>query len=189
MSPGGEIEQTVVSLLNPGVDPGPTDVHGLTPDMLAGHPRFVDVAGDLVRLLQGRIMVAHNVAFDYAFLAAEARMAGVALPIEAVMCTVELASRLQLGTDNLKLSTLAKYWGITQRRPHDAFDDAVVLTRVLMRALNRARALDVPLPIRTPGVAPDFGLFGVDCDFDLKAGQRGHVEQRIYAESVDLAAG
>jgi DNA polymerase-3 subunit epsilon len=123
MSPGGEIERAVVSLLNPGVDPGPTDIHGLTRDMLAGHPCFVDVAGDLVGLLHGRILVAHNVAFDYAFLAAEARIAGVLLPIEAVMCTVELASRLQLGTDNLKLSTLARYWGITQRRPHDAFDD------------------------------------------------------------------
>ncbi len=188
MSPSGVIERAVVSLLNPGVDPGPTDIHGLTRDMLAGHPRFADVAADLAELLQGRILVAHNAAFDYAFLAAEARIAGVALPVEAVMCTVELASRLQLGTDNLKLSTLAKYWEITQRRPHDAFDDAVVLTQVLMRALDRARALGVPLPIRAPGSATEFALFGVDGDFDLKASQRGHVEQRIHAEPVDLAA-
>ena len=188
MSPDGIIEQTVVSLLDPGVDPGPTEIHGLTRDMLAGHPRFVDIASDLAELLQGRILVAHNAAFDYAFLAAEARIAAVALPIEAVMCTVELASHLQLGTDNLKLSTLAKYWGITQTRPHDAYDDALVLTLVLMRALERARELGLRLPIRAPGAAVDCALFGVDGDFDLQAGQRGHVEQRVHAEPVDLAA-
>src|SRR5271165_1063382 len=30
----GQVEQSVVSLLNPGVDPGPTHVHGLTAAML-----------------------------------------------------------------------------------------------------------------------------------------------------------
>lgn len=189
MSPVGVIERAVVSLLNPGVDPGPTDIHGLTRDMLEGSPRFVDVAANLVGLLRGRTLVAHNAAFDYAFLAAEADIAGVALPVTAVMCTVELAGRLQLGTDNLKLSTLAKYWGITQRRPHDALDDALVLTRVLRRALARARELDVPLPIRTPGAAGECALFAVGGDLDLQTGQRGHIEQRIHAEPVDLAAG
>ena len=49
------------------------------------------------------------------------------------MCTVELARRLDLGIDNLRLETLAAHWGVTQRRPHDAFDDAMVLTGVLAR--------------------------------------------------------
>jgi DNA polymerase-3 subunit epsilon len=30
----GKVEQSVVSLLNPGVDPGPTHIHGLTAAML-----------------------------------------------------------------------------------------------------------------------------------------------------------
>ena len=30
----GHVEQSVVSLLNPGVDPGPTHIHGLTAEML-----------------------------------------------------------------------------------------------------------------------------------------------------------
>ena len=29
------------------------------------------------------------------------------------MCTVELARRLELGTENLRLETLAAHWGIT----------------------------------------------------------------------------
>ena len=132
----GRVEQSVVSLLNPGVDPGPTHVHGLTTAMLEDQPQFGDIVGDVVKVLRGRTLVAHNVAFDYSFLAAEAELAEAALPVDSVMCTVELARRLDLGIDNLRLETLAAHWGVTQERPHDAFDDAMVLTGVLAAALR-----------------------------------------------------
>jgi DNA polymerase-3 subunit epsilon len=144
----GRVEQSVVSLLNPGVDPGPTHIHGLTAAMLEDQPQFADMVGDVVEVLRGRTLVAHNVAFDYAFLAAEAEIAGAELPVDNVMCTVELARRLNLGIQNLRLETLAAHWGVTQERPHDAFDDAVVLTGVLAAALERARERDVWLPVR-----------------------------------------
>jgi DNA polymerase III subunit epsilon len=143
----GRVEQSVVSLLNPGVDPGPTHIHGLTAAMLEDQPQFADVVGEVVEVLRGRTLVAHNVAFDYAFLAAEAEIAGAELPVDNVMCTVELARRLNLGIQNLRLETLAAHWGVTQERPHDAFDDAVVLTGVLAAALGRARERDVWLPV------------------------------------------
>jgi DNA polymerase III subunit epsilon len=143
----GRIEQSVVSLLNPGVDPGPTHVHGLTAAMLEDQPQFADVVDDVVKVLDGRTLVAHNVAFDYAFLSAEAELADAELPIDSVMCTVELARRLDLGTENLRLETLAAHWGVPQERPHDAFDDALVLTGVLASALERARERDIWLPV------------------------------------------
>jgi DNA polymerase-3 subunit epsilon len=143
----GRVQQSVVSLLNPGVDPGPTHIHGLTAAMLEDQPQFADMVGDVVEVLRGRTLVAHNVAFDYAFLAAEAEIAGAELPVDNVMCTVELARRLNLGIQNLRLETLAAHWGVTQERPHDAFDDAVVLTGVLAAALERARERDVWLPV------------------------------------------
>jgi DNA polymerase-3 subunit epsilon len=64
------------------------------------------------------------------------------------MCTVELARRLDLGVDNLRLETLAAHWGVIQERPHDAFDDALVLTGVLESALERACERNVWLPVR-----------------------------------------
>jgi len=143
----GRVEQSVVSLLNPGVDPGPTHVHGLTVAMLEDQPQFADIVDDLVEVLRGRTLVAHNVAFDYAFLAAEAEIAEAELPVDTVMCTLELARRLNLAIDNLRLETLAAHWGVSQQRPHDAFDDATVLTGVLAAALQRAREHDVWLPV------------------------------------------
>ena len=144
----GRVEQSVVSLLNPGVDPGPTHIHGLTAEMLEDQPQFGDIVADVAELVRGRTLVAHNAAFDYGFLTAEAELAGFELPIDSVMCTVELARRLDLGTDNLRLETLAAHWQVTQRRAHDAFDDAVVLTDVLAASLRRARERDVWLPVR-----------------------------------------
>lgn len=144
----GNVEHSVASLLNPGVDPGPTHVHGLTAEMLEDQPAFGDIASDIAELLSGRTLVAHNAPFDYAFLASEAELAGTALPVDSAMCTVELTRRLDLGLDNLRLETLARHWGVVQTRPHDAFDDALVLSRVLAPALDRARDLDVWLPVR-----------------------------------------
>jgi DNA polymerase III subunit epsilon len=144
----GNVERAASSLLDPGVDPGPTHVHGLTAEMLAGKPTFADVAPDLIEVLRGRTLVAHNVGFDYSFLAAEAELVGVELPIDSVMCTVELARRLDLAVDNMRLETLASHWGISQMKPHDALDDALVLAQILKPALVRARERKVWLPLR-----------------------------------------
>ncbi|MCV7284720.1 DEDDh family exonuclease [Mycolicibacterium wolinskyi] len=144
----GNVEHSVASLLNPGVDPGPTHVHGLTAEMLEGQPCFADVVGDVIDVLRGRTLVAHNVGFDYSFLAAEAELVGAELPIDSVMCTVELARRLALGTENLRLETLAAHWGVSQMKPHDALDDAQVLAQILKPTLARARERKVWLPLR-----------------------------------------
>ncbi len=148
---GGNVEHSVVSLLNPGVDPGPTHVHGITAEMLEDQPTFADITDALAELMHGRTLVAHNAPFDYSFLVAEAEQAGVALPIDSVMCTVELARRLDLGVENLRLETLARHWNVPQTRAHDAFDDALVLSRVLAPALERARERDIWLPVRPVG--------------------------------------
>lgn len=147
LSDDGNVEKSLYSLLNPGVDPGPTHVHGLTSEMLEGQPTFGDIVGDLVDLLHGRTLVAHNVAFDYGFLAAEAELVESELPVESVMCTVELARRLDLGVANLRLETLAAHWGITQMKPHDALDDAMVLAQILKPVLVRAQERRVWLPV------------------------------------------
>ncbi|MGL4305322.1 MAG: DEDDh family exonuclease [Mycobacteriaceae bacterium] len=144
----GEVERVFSSLLNPGVDPGPTHIHGLTAEMLDDKPQFVDIFDDLAELLSNRILVAHNAAFDYKFLTSEAELVDKALPTKEIMCTLELTRRLSLGFPNLKLETLAAQWNIQQNRAHDAYDDALVLSRVLVKALARAQELGTWLPVR-----------------------------------------
>lgn len=147
----GSVEKSLVSLLDPGVDPGPTEVHGLTRAMLTGQPQFSAIASRIEDMVRGRILVAHNAVFDYGFLSAEMGRCGRVLPAEAVLCTVELARELDLRTPNLKLATLAQHWEVAQTRPHDAYDDAHVRSQVLVRALARARQLGVVVPVRSAG--------------------------------------
>ncbi|KAA0918042.1 exonuclease domain-containing protein [Dietzia sp. ANT_WB102] len=144
----GEVVEEFTTLLNPGVDPGPVHIHGLTPALLAGKPRFADMASELDRVLDGRTVVAHNATFDASFLAAEARRAGLTPPLKRFVCTLDLAGRLHLSTGDLKLSTLAAHFGVRQRAAHDAHDDALVLAGVFGGLLEVARSKNVQPTVR-----------------------------------------
>ncbi len=135
------------SLVNAGCDPGPVHVHGLTRERLAAAPPFADIAPDLLKVLDGRILVAHNAAFDHRFLAAEADRIGVALPVTQRLCTLALSRRLGIDVPNHQLATLAGYWGVAQEQAHDAADDVLVLSRVLTHSLLLAARLGLPLPL------------------------------------------
>lgn len=54
---------------------------------------------------------------------------------------------------------------MTQQRPHDAFDDAMVLTGVLASALQRARERDIWLPVHpvTGAAGPTAGSPTTSC--------------------------
>lgn len=111
-------------------------------------PQFHHISTPLTALLHGRTLVAHNADFDYGFLAAEAARARIDLPVDRLLCTVELAAALNLGLPNLRLATLANHYRIHQHRPHDALDDATVLAGVFRQLLTLATAIAHPLPIR-----------------------------------------
>ena len=50
--------------------PGAQHIHGIDALEARVAPTFAQVAGDLTDLLRGRVVTAHNSAFDAAFLAA-----------------------------------------------------------------------------------------------------------------------
>ncbi len=68
------------TLLNPGRDVGPTHIHRIRAADVADAPRFVDAAPHLLSRLCGRIVVGHNVRFDWRFLVQEYGRLGVTLP-------------------------------------------------------------------------------------------------------------
>ncbi|MEE1828011.1 DEDDh family exonuclease [Streptomyces sp. BE20] len=135
------------TLLDPGVDPGPVDIHGLTAERLRGAPTFERVAGRIAELLEGRVMVAHNAQFDYDFLSHEFALARSWLPVSRRLCTLALNRRIETPTDDLRLGTLAAHYGVVQRRAHDALDDTRVLAGILRGSLVEAARLGVPLPL------------------------------------------
>lgn len=143
----GRVERSWSTLVDPGRDPGPTHIHGITAERLVGAPTFSAVARTVADLTRDRVLVAHNAVFDWGFLAAEFARAGVSHAVTQRLCTRRLAQRLDLPVGDLKLSTLAAFWGVTQVRAHDAEDDTRVLVDVLRHALAAADRFDVALPL------------------------------------------
>lgn len=143
----GTVGRELSTLVNPGCDPGPVHIHNLTPERLAGAPKFEDVAPQLMEMLDGRTMVAHNASFDHGFLKLEAMRAGMDMPTKQRLCTVALSRRLQLDLPNHKLATLAAHWKVLQSNAHDAYDDAFVLAQIFTYSSRLARSLDLPLPV------------------------------------------
>ncbi|XNL82847.1 TerD family protein [Actinomadura madurae] len=134
------------TLLDPGCDPGPVHIHGLTPERLKGAPKFEDVSRRVAEMLRGRVLVAHNAPFDYGFLAQEFQRANVRLPVERRLCTLALNRRLSPATGDLKLGTLAAHYGIKPAKAHDALEDVRTLRGVLRGSLQEASRLGLALP-------------------------------------------
>ncbi|MET9539313.1 TerD family protein [Streptomyces sp. NPDC006553] len=135
------------TLLNPGCDPGPVHIHGLTAEQLSGAPAFEHVAGRIGALLQDRVMVAHNAQFDYDFLAHEFARARLYLPVTQRLCTLALNRRVEPPVADLSLASLAAHYGVPQTSAHDALDDTRVLAGIFRSSLSEAARLDVPLPL------------------------------------------
>ncbi|MER5684077.1 TerD family protein [Streptomyces sp. NPDC002205] len=149
IGPDGEQTGEFSTLLNPGCDPGPVDVHGLTVERLRGAPTFDQVAGRIGAMLQDRVLVAHNAQFDYDFLAHEFARARMWLPVSQRLCTLALNRQVDPPTGDMKLGTLAVHYGVPQQHAHDALDDTRVLAGILRASLREAARLDLPLPLVT----------------------------------------
>lgn len=147
VSPSGQVQREWASLVNPQRDPGPVHVHGLSSALLASAPLYAQVAPTVADLLADRVLVAHNVDFDWHFLRTEQRRAGFPLATRQRLCTMDLSRRLRIPVKDLRLSTLAAHWDVEQRRAHDAVDDTRVLVEVFQASLALAAERQAGLPL------------------------------------------
>lgn len=125
VSPTGAIERTFETLLHPNRDLGPVHVHQIRGRDVENAPTFADIAGMLVDLLRGRVLVAHNARFETAFLAAELARLGLVSPIgpEEALCTMRLAATFLPGSGR-KLADCCSAYDIELVNAHEALADA-----------------------------------------------------------------
>lgn len=127
------------TLLDPGRDPGPTHVHGITSAMLDGAPTFGEIGPYLTGLLSGRVVVGHNVdRFDLAFLHAEYTRTGHPDAVPAVLPTVDtlLLAQVHLGLHGkARLVDCCDHFGLTWVDHHSALGDTRV-TAALFGAIR-----------------------------------------------------
>lgn len=120
------------------LSPWITRLTGITEDDLDGAPLFVDVADQVMRLLDGAIFVAHNVAFDYAFIKSEFQRVDRFFE-SACMCTVRLSRLLSPRAKRHNLSAVIRRHKLVCESRHRAFDDAHALWQFMQWGNRRHR--------------------------------------------------
>lgn len=116
------------TLVNPGVAISffIQKLTGISDAMVADAPVFSEVAGRLKELLDGAVLVAHNVRFDHGFLLHEFERAGIALHTKTV-CTVRLSRLLYPQHRGHGLDAIMQRHGLQTQQRHRAMGDVDVV--------------------------------------------------------------
>lgn len=124
----GKCAATYRATVNPGtrVPAWITALTGITQDEVGTAPRFDEIIDDVEMLLQDAIFVAHNVAFDYAFIEREFARAGRRFS-NPRLCTARLSRSLFPHLKRHSLAHLIERHGLLVLERHRAWDDAYAL--------------------------------------------------------------
>jgi DNA polymerase III epsilon subunit family exonuclease len=164
---GGETTLEYSQLINPGrpMDPAAAQVSGISKEMLAGQPKFEEVAEDYLDLFEDSVIVAHNVEFDMAFLQYKLVRMGRQQLSNPVLDTLELA-RARDDTGPYTLGILANRMGIEGPHAHRALGDARMAARILIQFLTEYHQRGQDELSRLPG-------YRNSCQFSIDGPERG----------------
>lgn len=141
----GRVLHDYTTLVNPGrsIPPSITALTHIDNQMVRLAPRFEDIAGDVRALLEGRVFVAHNAAFDWGFVNGElVRTTGKPLHGER-LCTVRLARKVVPETRRRSLDALMYFFNIHNEARHRAYGDARATAVIFRRMMDRVRERDI----------------------------------------------
>jgi DNA polymerase-3 subunit epsilon len=129
----GEVVDRFQTLLNPQrtIPPNIIRLTGITPDMVAGAPCFADIADDFQEFMKDAIFVAHNVEFDYGFIAREYARLGRPFRYPK-LCTCASMRKLYPGHRSYSLAALCAQFDISLQQHHRALCDAKAAAELLL---------------------------------------------------------
>jgi DNA polymerase-3 subunit epsilon len=130
--------ETFDRLVNPQrrIPPESVEFHGITEAMVAGEPPLAVVLPQFHRFAGDSVLVAHNAAFDLAFLSKAAAACGLKFS-QPVLDTLLLSAYLDPDEPDHSLDGIAARLGLTFTRRHSALGDALVTAAILVRLLQR----------------------------------------------------
>lgn len=127
----------VQHLVNPQIPISPfiENLTGISNDMVAQAPTFAQLLPQLLPLLRGSLIIAHNSRFDYNFLRHECQRAGAPFAASA-LCSVQLSRKLYPAHHKHSLDALIERHGIPTESRHRAMSDVLALAAFLQTALH-----------------------------------------------------
>lgn len=136
---GYNVTDELITLINPEkkIPYRITQLTGINNQMTEGAPRFYEVARTIIELTKDKILVGHNVSFDYGFLKAEFAAFGYHFDRET-LCTCRLSRKLIPFQSSYGLGTLCKNLNIENSARHRAAGDAFATLKLfeLLRTIN-----------------------------------------------------
>lgn len=189
------------TLVNPetSIPPFIQNLTGINDSMVANAPTFAEIWPELEPLLANRLLIAHNVRFDYGFLRQEVARLGLQFH-SRVLCTVQLSKKLAPEEYKHNLDTLIIRHNLSLPGDrHRALTDAVLLHQLIdvfrkspgEEALERAvaeltqspawpAALDIQIMDDLPEQPGVFVCYG-DQNQALFVGRGGNLRKEILA--------
>ena len=87
-------------------------------------PKFKDVSENIFEITKDKIIVAHNVSFDFRVIKNELENINIKFQ-RNLLCTVELSKLIFPNLKSYKLTNLLSNFGIVNENPHRANSDAL----------------------------------------------------------------
>tara|TARA_R110001583_G_C5634055_1_gene407312 strand:- start:312 stop:1169 length:858 start_codon:yes stop_codon:yes gene_type:complete len=138
----GKVINEYYSLIKPKelvFNPYASRIHGINISDVINEREFDDVWKDISHFFDNKIIVAHNYSFDISVLNYSLEIYGIEAPVYEVHCTLNF-SRSYLNIANHKLSTVAKFFKLSQNNYHNALEDALVCGKVFISLMNYAKS-------------------------------------------------
>ena len=133
---GGELmaSPAIETLVDPGV-PIPANssaVHGITPEMVRGRPKFPELVPELDRIISSRLIIGHTITYDLAMLEREYALAGGTWQRPRSL-DVRLLARVVAPTlADYSLDRLCEWAGVRISGRHTAMGDAKATAEVFL---------------------------------------------------------
>jgi len=125
---GNEIVQEWETLINPERDISNSNIHGITSELVSLAPTFSEVIDEISGFLDGRIFVAHNVAFDTKMLTFEFGKANKEINFGKPFCTLQATK--------MKLEKACDEYGVKNLGAHRALTDARATALILAQVFT-----------------------------------------------------
>jgi DNA polymerase-3 subunit epsilon len=142
ISDGKTVLDKYTSLVNP-LQPIPLFIEkltGITDAMVSQAPTFSQIAREVFEILQDKIFVAHNVNFDYSFIAHQLNQQGFKFTSQK-LCTVRLSRKVFEDLPSYSLGNLCRSLEIKLIDRHRAMGDAEATTMLFHRILEQDKGM------------------------------------------------
>lgn len=140
----GKQEERFYSLIQPAPNfysRRNTEIHGLSKADTEDAPAFPTVWREILPLVKGIPLVAHNSVFDEGCLRAVHALYEMDYPDYRFYCTCRLARKYFKGLENYQLHTVSAFCGFDLSHHHNALADAEAAAVIMQTILQRCPEL------------------------------------------------